>query len=179
MKSFMFGDNQSVVTSLTIPHSKLHKRHTALSYHRVCEAIASGVVVFAHIPGNTNPADIFSNIGPIHRFGLCSRHSCSIKVTPWHYLMMPNCMLHILGLGQFRQMGSSNVPKGNLFVCPPVPYMLHFYIYLCGTESMLKNYPETVVLSVLYSTGGIVQDIPFCNLTTMYFHYSQVVSTRF
>ena len=58
--------------------------------------------------------------------------------------------------------------KGNLFVCPPVPYMLHFYIYLCGTESMLKNYPETVVLSVLYSTGGIVQDIPFCNFTTMY-----------
>ena len=33
---------------------------------------------------------------------------------------------------------------------------------------MLKNYPETVVLSVLYSTGGIVQDIPFCNFTTMY-----------
>ena len=59
-KSFMFGDNQSVVTSSTIPHSKLHKRHTALSYHRVREAIASGVVIFAHIPGNTNPADILS-----------------------------------------------------------------------------------------------------------------------
>ena len=59
-KSFMFGDNQSVVTSSTIPHSKLHKRHTALSYHRVREAIASGVIVFAHIFGNTNPADILS-----------------------------------------------------------------------------------------------------------------------
>ena len=70
---------------------------------------------------------------------------------------MPNCMLHILGLGQFRQMGSSNVPKGNLFVCPPVPYMLHIYTYLPGTESGLKNYPGTVVLSGLYSTGGIVQ----------------------
>ena len=55
-KSFMFGDNQSVVTSSTIPHSKLHKRHTALSYHRVREAVASGTIVFSFIPGTVNPA---------------------------------------------------------------------------------------------------------------------------
>ena len=59
-KSFMFGDNQSVVTSSTIPHSKLHKRHTALSYHRVREAVASGAIVFSFIPGPINPADILS-----------------------------------------------------------------------------------------------------------------------
>ena len=28
----MFGDNESVVNSSVTPHSKLHKRHTALSY---------------------------------------------------------------------------------------------------------------------------------------------------
>ena len=32
-KSYMFGDNQSVITSGTIPHSSLNKRHNALAYH--------------------------------------------------------------------------------------------------------------------------------------------------
>ena len=56
----MFGDNKSVVDSSTVPHSKLHKRHTALSFHRVREAVASGLVGFYHIAGNINPADILS-----------------------------------------------------------------------------------------------------------------------
>jgi hypothetical protein len=34
-KSYMFGDNKSVVDSSMQVHSKLHKRHTMLSYHRV------------------------------------------------------------------------------------------------------------------------------------------------
>jgi hypothetical protein len=56
----MFGDNESVVNSSILPHAKLHKRHNALSFHRVREAIASGVYVFAHISGENNPADILS-----------------------------------------------------------------------------------------------------------------------
>jgi len=59
-KSYLFGDNESVVNSSTNPHGKLHKRHTALSYHRVREAIASGMIMFYHIPGSSNPADILS-----------------------------------------------------------------------------------------------------------------------
>jgi len=59
-KSYMFGDNESVVNSAITPHAKLHKRHNALSFHRVREAIASGVYVFSHIPGENNPADILS-----------------------------------------------------------------------------------------------------------------------
>ena len=58
--TYMFGDNKSVVDSSSIPQSKLHKRHTALSYHRVREAIASGIVSFTHLPGSMNPADILS-----------------------------------------------------------------------------------------------------------------------
>ena len=57
---YMFGDNRSVVDSSTLPHAKLHKRHNALSFHRVREAIASKVVQFHHIPGDINPADILS-----------------------------------------------------------------------------------------------------------------------
>ena len=56
----MFGDNESVVNSSSIPHSKLHKRHTALSFHRVREAVASKYVGFYFLPGADNPADVLS-----------------------------------------------------------------------------------------------------------------------
>jgi hypothetical protein len=56
----LFGDNKSVVTSGSVPHSKLNKRHQALSYHSVREGIASGMLSFNHIPGLINPADILS-----------------------------------------------------------------------------------------------------------------------
>jgi hypothetical protein len=57
----MFGDNKSsVVNSSMQVHSKLHKRHTILSYHRVCETIAAGMVGYYLIPGEHNPADILS-----------------------------------------------------------------------------------------------------------------------
>ena len=59
-RSYMFGDNKTVVDSSNTPHGKLHKRHTMLAYHRVREAIASGIIHFAHIPGDINPADILS-----------------------------------------------------------------------------------------------------------------------
>jgi hypothetical protein len=56
----MFGDNKLVVNSSMELHAKLHKRHTMLSFHRVREAIASGIVGFYFIPGEINPADILS-----------------------------------------------------------------------------------------------------------------------
>ena len=59
-RSYMFGDNKSVVDSSMQPHAKLHKRHTQLSFHRVREMIASGAIVFIHIDGEINPADILS-----------------------------------------------------------------------------------------------------------------------
>jgi hypothetical protein len=34
-KSYVFGDNKTVVDSSTIPHAKLHKHPNALSFHRV------------------------------------------------------------------------------------------------------------------------------------------------
>ena len=56
--SYMFGDNKTVVDSGSLPHAKLHKRHSMLSYHCIREAITSGMVKFFHIPGEINPADI-------------------------------------------------------------------------------------------------------------------------
>jgi hypothetical protein len=59
-KSFMFGDNQAVVTNSSIPHSSLNKRHNALAYHRVREMIAAKVLGYYWIDGKENPADIVS-----------------------------------------------------------------------------------------------------------------------
>ena len=59
-KTYMFGDNQSVVTSSTLPHSVLKKRHNLLSYHRVREAIAAGILKFFHMFGSENPSDVLT-----------------------------------------------------------------------------------------------------------------------
>ena len=74
-QSHLFGDNKSVVDSSSLPGAKLHKRHTMLSFHRVREAIASGMLVFHHIPGELNPAD------------LLSKHWAYGKV--WNYILQP------------------------------------------------------------------------------------------
>ena len=58
--AMMFGDNETVVNTASVPHSRLHKRHNALSYHRTREAIAAGITRFYHIRGETNPSDILS-----------------------------------------------------------------------------------------------------------------------
>ena len=66
-KTYMFGDNKSVVDSSSVPQSKLHKRHTALSFHREREAIAAKIVLFTHLPGKKNPADILSKHWSYHK----------------------------------------------------------------------------------------------------------------
>jgi hypothetical protein len=40
-KSYVFGDNKTVIDASSTPHAKLHKRHNALSFHRVREAVTS------------------------------------------------------------------------------------------------------------------------------------------
>ena len=58
--AYMFGDNQSVIASSTIPHSQLSKRHHALSYHHVREAVVADILRFNYIRSAENPADILS-----------------------------------------------------------------------------------------------------------------------
>lgn len=62
--SWMLGDNQSVITSSTIPKSMLNKRHNALSYHRVRAAIAAKIIQFCKIPGTENPSDVCTKFLP-------------------------------------------------------------------------------------------------------------------
>ena len=59
-KSFLFGDNRSVVTSATLPHSTLTKRRNVLAFHRVREAIAAKLMVFHWIQSAYNLSDMLS-----------------------------------------------------------------------------------------------------------------------
>jgi hypothetical protein len=59
-KSYVFGDNKTVIDASSTPHAKLHIRHNALSFHCVQEAAVSKYVMIFHLPGEYNPADILS-----------------------------------------------------------------------------------------------------------------------
>ena len=58
--AWMLEDNQSVITSSTLPHSVLSKHHNALAYHQVCAAVAAGFLYFCHVSGKENLADIMT-----------------------------------------------------------------------------------------------------------------------
>ena len=64
---WLFGDNKAVITSSTTPHSSLNKCWNAISYHKVCEAIAGGFIHFEHISTDQNPADILTKSLPWHK----------------------------------------------------------------------------------------------------------------
>ena len=52
-KSYLFDDNRSVVTSATLPHSTLTKRHNILAFHRV-KAISVKLMAFYWIQSAYN-----------------------------------------------------------------------------------------------------------------------------
>ena len=58
--SLMVGDNMSVVLNTTIPSSMLKKKHNAVAYHRVREAVASKIINFSHLPSISNVADVLT-----------------------------------------------------------------------------------------------------------------------
>ena len=64
-------DNQSVVTSASIPESTLKKKHNSIAYHRVRESVASKTIRIAKEPSETNLADMLTKPLPgpkLHEF---------------------------------------------------------------------------------------------------------------
>jgi len=53
-------DIKSVVLSTSLPSSALKKKHNALAYHWVREAVAAGIVKVSHIAGTENVVDILT-----------------------------------------------------------------------------------------------------------------------
>ena len=60
--TYVFCDNKSVITNSITPGSKLKKKHVSISYHRVRESIATGVITIAYIPSKDNLADLLTKM---------------------------------------------------------------------------------------------------------------------
>ena len=58
--ALLLGDNNSVVLNTTVPSSPLKKKHNAIAWHRIREAIACKILVFAKIDSKDNYADMLT-----------------------------------------------------------------------------------------------------------------------
>ena len=58
--TLLLGDNKSVVLNTPMPSSVLKKKHCVVSYHRIREAVASGIVKFSHIDSVDNYSDMLT-----------------------------------------------------------------------------------------------------------------------
>ena len=56
--SIILGDKKSVVYSEMIPRYRLKKRHNILTFHRVREDVAAGIIVMYHLDSYENPSDV-------------------------------------------------------------------------------------------------------------------------
>jgi hypothetical protein len=63
----MFGDNESVVNMSRAPSAKLTKKHNAISFHRMREAVAAGLIRVAYEKTETNIADLLTKVLPAWR----------------------------------------------------------------------------------------------------------------
>jgi hypothetical protein len=54
----MLGDDMSVVLNTTVPSSVLKKKHNAIAYHRVREAIAARIMRSSYIMSEENVSDM-------------------------------------------------------------------------------------------------------------------------
>ena len=55
---YVWGDNETMINSSTIPDAKLPKRHNILSFHFVRSMVARGYINMLHIISEHNFADI-------------------------------------------------------------------------------------------------------------------------
>jgi hypothetical protein len=66
--TIMCGDNKSAIISTTIPSSQLKKKHNAIAYHRIREAIAGKIIRFVKIKSEDNLADFLTKPLPREPF---------------------------------------------------------------------------------------------------------------
>ena len=63
--SELYGDNMGVIQNATIKDIFLKKKHVAISYHKVREAVAAGIIVLINISLADNFADCLAKSLPI------------------------------------------------------------------------------------------------------------------
>jgi hypothetical protein len=58
--TLMFGDNMTVVLNTSVPSSVLKKKHNAIAYHRLREAMTAKVMRFAYVKSKETVSDILT-----------------------------------------------------------------------------------------------------------------------
>jgi hypothetical protein len=58
----VFCDNRGVIKNVSIPESTLMKKHNAINYHAVREAVAAGILRVGKEDGETNLADLLTKV---------------------------------------------------------------------------------------------------------------------
>ena len=70
--SLILGDNMSVIQNYSLPSSTLKKKHNAIAYHRVREAVAAGVIRLGHVRFENNHANVLTKaLGGHKHYNLC------------------------------------------------------------------------------------------------------------
>jgi hypothetical protein len=70
----VFCDNNGVVKNASVPHSMLQKKHNAINYHAIREAVAAGILRVGKEDGMTNLADLFTKVLTADRRRNLCRH---------------------------------------------------------------------------------------------------------
>ena len=61
----VYGDNLGVIQNATIKDSLLNKKHVAISYQKLCETVAAGIIVPVKIASKDIFSDCLKNSLPI------------------------------------------------------------------------------------------------------------------
>ena len=69
----IYCDNNGVAINASQPEATLKKKHNAIAYHRVREAVAAGTVRIAWEDGNTNLADLLTKNVNRDKLTFCCR----------------------------------------------------------------------------------------------------------
>ena len=68
----VYCNNAGVVKNASVPESMLSKKHNAINYHAVREAVAAGILRVGKEDGETNLADLLTKILTAkRRYELC------------------------------------------------------------------------------------------------------------
>ena len=68
----VFCDNRGIVKNVSVPESVLLKKHNAINYHAVREAVAADIMRVGKEDGRTNLADLLTKvISGERRWDLC------------------------------------------------------------------------------------------------------------